>query len=110
HRNTHDSPPIPSRATRKCRRPNITLRLILTCANDMHCGQCFAELMVNAMAHFCKSAGLSRRFFRILGYLGVMAVVAMTIGETFAQPPGPDSNFERCRAITDDAARLHCYE
>ena len=66
--------------------------------------------MVNAMAHFCKSAGLSRRFFRILGYLGVMAVVAMTIGETFAQPPGPDSNFERCRAITDDAARLHCYE
>jgi len=76
----------------------------------MHCGQWLADLMVNAMPRFCRFAGLSRGcFYRVLLCLGMVAVDT-AIGQTFGQQPGPESNFERCRAITDDAARLRCYE
>src|SRR5580704_5295581 len=97
-------------ATRKCRRLSITLHLILTCANDMHCGQCLADLMVNAMPRFCRFAGLSCQYFRqVLLCLGMITAVNPAVGQTFGQQPRPDNNFERCRSISEDAARLHCY-
>jgi hypothetical protein len=78
----------------------------------MHCGQRLADLMVNAMPRFCRFAGLSgRSFCRALLYLGIIAAAGGGVGQGLGQPfAGPDSNFERCRAITDDAARLRCYE
>jgi len=77
----------------------------------MHCGQWLADLMVNAMPRFCRFAGLSRRcFYRLLPCLGVIASLGTAVGQTFGQQQSPNSDFERCRAITDDAARLRCYE
>ena len=59
----------------------------------------------------CRFGGLFRRYFyRVLLCLGVFAAADTAIGQAFGQQPGPDSNFERCRAIADDAARLRCYE
>jgi hypothetical protein len=67
--------------------------------------------MVNPMPDLCVSAELSHRLFRGLLCFGGMVVVAAAIGQTFAQSLGPDSNyFEHCRAISDDTARLRCYE
>lgn len=78
----------------------------------MHCGQWLADLMVNPMSRFCRISELSGRFFcRVLMCLGLVAAVGSSIGQAAGQPvAGPDSNFERCRSITDDAARLRCYE
>jgi hypothetical protein len=78
----------------------------------MHCGQWLADLMVNAMSRFCRIAELSGRFFcRALLRLGIIAAAGGAIGQALGQPvAGPDSNFEHCRAISDDAARLRCYE
>jgi hypothetical protein len=77
----------------------------------MHCGQWLADLMVNAMPRICRFTGLSCQFFcRVLLCLGMITAVDPAVGQTFGQQPGPDSNFERCRSIADDAARLHCYE
>jgi hypothetical protein len=68
--------------------------------------------MVNAMPHTCRFGDLSCRCFcQVLLCLGIIAAAGTAIGQAFGQPvAGPDSNFERCRAITDDAARLRCYE
>jgi hypothetical protein len=68
--------------------------------------------MVNAMPRFCRFAGLSGRCFcRALLYLGIIAAAGGGVGQAPGQPvAGPDSNFERCRAIIEDAARLRCYE
>ena len=66
--------------------------------------------MVNAMPRYCRTVGFSRRFFAALLCLGGMAALTPATGQTFGQPAEPGSNFERCRAIADDAARLHCYE
>jgi hypothetical protein len=67
--------------------------------------------MVNAMPRLCRFSGLcSQRFRRVLLCLGVIAAVGSAVGETFGQQPRPNSNIERCRSITDEAARLRCYE
>jgi hypothetical protein len=67
--------------------------------------------MVNAMPRICRFTGLSCWFFcRVLLCLGMVAAVDTAVGQTFGQQPRPESNFERCRSITDDAARLRCYE
>jgi hypothetical protein len=67
--------------------------------------------MVNPMAHLTRFAGLFRqRSYRVLIGFGLIAAAYTSIGQSFAQPAGTDSNLERCRAITDDAARLRCYE
>jgi hypothetical protein len=78
----------------------------------MHCGQCLANLIVNAMPRFCRTAELSgHRFCRVLLCLGIGASAGGAIGQALGQPvTGPESNFERCRSIADDAARLRCYE
>jgi len=78
----------------------------------MHCGQWLADLMVNPMPLLPRFAGLSRQCsYRLLLCLAVIAAGDTPIGQTFAQPAaGANSDFERCRAITDDAARLRCYE
>jgi hypothetical protein len=77
----------------------------------MHCGQCLADLMVNAMPRICRFTGLSCQFFcRVLLCLGMITAVDPAVGQTFGQQPRPDANFERCRSISDDAARLRCYE
>jgi hypothetical protein len=77
----------------------------------MHCGQCLADLMVNAMLRTCRFGGLSCRCFcRVLLCLGIIAAADAAVGQTVGQQPRPDSNFERCRSISDDAARLRCYE
>jgi len=78
----------------------------------MHCGQRLADLMVNAMPRFCRIAELSGRCFcRVLLRLGIVAAAGGATGQALGQPvAGPDSNFVRCRAIADDAARLRCYE
>jgi hypothetical protein len=67
--------------------------------------------MVNAMPRLCRFAGFSRQFFcRVLLCLGGIAAVDPAVAQTFGQQPRPDSIFEHCRSITDDAARLRCYE
>jgi hypothetical protein len=66
--------------------------------------------MINAMPDFRTLAGFSRRVFTVLLCLGEMAAVGPAVGQAFGQPAGPEGHFERCRAITDDAARLRCYE
>jgi hypothetical protein len=67
--------------------------------------------MVNAMPRICRFTGLSCQYFcRVLLCLGMIAAVDPAICQTIGQQPKPDSNFERCRSITDDAARLRCYE
>jgi hypothetical protein len=68
--------------------------------------------MVNAMPRFCRIAELSGRCFcRVLLCLGLVASAGSVIGQAVGQPAaGPDGNFERCRSIADDAARLRCYE
>jgi hypothetical protein len=67
--------------------------------------------MVNAMPRFYRFAGLSWRCFcRVLLCLGMIAAVDTAVGQTFGQQPKPDSNLERCRTITDDAAKLRCYD
>ncbi len=60
--------------------------------------------MVNAMANF-GIAELCRRLF--LAPLGGTALLAITVGQTAAQQ---DGSLEHCRTVTDDAARLRCYE
>jgi hypothetical protein len=40
----------------------------------------------------------------------VAAVVVIGLGPAFGQQAGQNSNFARCRAITEDAARLRCFE
>jgi hypothetical protein len=67
--------------------------------------------MVNAMPPLCRFAGLfCWCFCRLLLCLGMIAALDKAVGQTFGQQPRPDSNVERCRSITDDAARLRCYE
>ncbi len=63
--------------------------------------------MVNAMASFGKFAEPSRRLLLAVVWIGATAVVATTFGQAVAQQ---DGNLEHCRALTDDAARLRCYE
>jgi len=65
--------------------------------------------MVNAMLRLFKFAGPFCCLCPALVYLGGWAVG----GTAIAQPVGPPfapSNFEHCRTIADDAARLRCYE
>lgn len=67
--------------------------------------------MVNAMRRrpsLCDGNFL--RFFLLLSSLGASVAGATAFGQTSPQQAGPDSNFERCRAITDVAARLRCFE
>src|SRR5208282_1565839 len=73
----------------------------------MHGGQSFGAIMVNAMANFGKFAEPSRRLLLAAVWIGTTAVVATTVGQAVAQQGG---NLEHCRVLTDDAARLRCYE
>ncbi len=70
----------------------------------MRGGQSLDAIMVNAMASF-GIAERCRRFF--LATLGGTALLAIAVGQTAAQK---DGSLEHCRAVTDDAARLRCYE
>ncbi len=83
----------------------ITLHVILTCANIAHCRQWLAELMVKAMPKYRRFKGLRRRSL-LAGSVGVLAVTAATAQTS----TGLDSKLAACRAITEDAARLRCYE
>jgi hypothetical protein len=55
---------------------------------------------------------LSPAFHRLLAValLGTQAANATGVESAYAQLQDPAANFERCRAITDDAARLRCFE
>ena len=64
--------------------------------------QCYAALL-----RICATFWL---FFLELVCLGWMAVATPAIGQISEQTFGPDNKFERCRTITNDTARLRCYE
>jgi hypothetical protein len=74
----------------------------------MHCRQWVADLMVNAMGKLfrlvlcrcCLCAAL------VLAGRGGEAALA----QTPQQPSVPESAFEHCRTMPDDASRLRCYE
>lgn len=66
--------------------------------------------MVNMMPRF---RHFPRRLRRLVLALACLAAppttAARVVAQAAAQAPGPGS-FERCRAMTEDAARLRCYE
>ena len=100
HCNTHGSHPITQGAgvhtnMRKCcyASPSMPYRSY---------GQCDAALL-----RICATLWL---FFLELVCLGWMAVATPAIGQISEQTFGPNSKFERCRTITNDTARLRCYE
>jgi len=64
--------------------------------------------MVDAMKRYCGFLRLPHGL--VLVCLGATAGLAAAIGQGGAQQTGPDSNFERCRAMTDAASRLRCFE
>jgi hypothetical protein len=74
----------------------------------MHCRQWVADLMVNTMGEFFRFA-LCR-----YGLCAATVVAGVGGGSALAQAPPqpsvPESAFEHCRAMPDDASRLHCYE
>jgi hypothetical protein len=43
-------------------------------------------------------------------FLGTQAASTTPVGSGYAQLSDPEASFEHCRAITDDAARLRCFE
>jgi hypothetical protein len=62
---------------------------------------------------------LSRRFPRLVPLCGCLvplfgclgaAVTGISLDQALAQQPSPNSHFDQCRAIADDAARLRCFE
>jgi hypothetical protein len=50
------------------------------------------------------------RYLLPLALLGTVAAGAVEVGSAFAQLSGSTTDFEHCRAIADDAARLRCFE
>jgi hypothetical protein len=68
--------------------------------------------MVNPMPHLPRFADFSCQCFCwFLLHIGMIAAVDTAIAQALAQSTaGPNSNLERCRAITNDAERLRCYE
>jgi len=66
--------------------------------------------MANVMPRFFLRGEFGRRCLLSLACLGTQVASAMEVELAFAQRSGPTANFERCRAITDDAARLRCFE
>jgi hypothetical protein len=57
-----------------------------------------------AMTAFFRPAGL------LLGALLAVGLNGEAAAGNLAQLPGQDNDFERCRAIKEDSARLRCYE
>jgi hypothetical protein len=55
-------------------------------------------------------SGNTWRRCRLPAVLGLALWGAVAVSQAGAQPSGRDADFERCRAITDDAARLRCFE
>ena len=55
---------------------------------------------------------LGRHFRRLALLFGCLGAAVAMIDRDLAlgQQTGQNSNFERCRAITEDAARLRCFE
>jgi hypothetical protein len=62
------------------------------------------------MAHCQAIMGLVRPAGLLLGALLAFGVNGEAPAGNLAQLPGQDSDFERCRAIKEDSARLRCYE
>ena len=54
--------------------------------------------------------GFTRRALFALAFLATQGASATVATRAFAQQPVPNANLEGCRAITDDAARLRCFE
>jgi hypothetical protein len=62
------------------------------------------------MLRFCFDRGLVRRLYLAVVVLGTQGVGAIGLEQAYAQQPGSNTNIELCRAITDDAMRLRCFE
>jgi hypothetical protein len=54
--------------------------------------------------------GFARRVILTFVVLGTGGVGALNVERVSAQQSPPNANFERCRAITDEATRLRCFE
>ena len=53
---------------------------------------------------------VSRLVLLLVLCVGAIAIAATASMQVFAQQSGSGGNFERCRTIPDDAARVRCYE
>ncbi len=60
------------------------------------------------MAHLCQFPRFVGCF--LLACLALTTAMTTATSQTSERPSWTDGNFERCRAITDNAARLRCYE
>ncbi len=69
-----------------------------------------ADLMVSVMSRSEKYASSVCGRLLAAACLGTHVVAATAVGAASTQQSGPNSNFQHCRVITDDAARLHCFE
>jgi hypothetical protein len=77
----------------------------------MHCCQWVADLMVNAMELiFGTGTRCLYGLFLTLFFAGFGGEAALAQTPLLPPPSVPESAFEHCRTIADDAARLRCYE
>jgi hypothetical protein len=82
----------------------------ITAAVDTHCGHHSNDLMLNAMLDACIIAEPCRSVLPRLGCYGGLLAVLSIMGPAFGQSPDPQAGLQHCRTITDDAARLRCFE